>query len=35
MAGPIFVNVEEPDTVNDPVITALPLYGNGDIYPSR
>ncbi len=35
IAGPIFVNVDEPDTVNDPVITALPLYGNGEIYPSR
>ena len=27
-AGPIFVNVDEPDTSNEPVMTALPLYGN-------
>jgi hypothetical protein len=35
IAGPMFVNVDEPDTVNDPVITALPLYGNGETYPVK
>ena len=35
IAGPIFVNVDEPEIVSDPVIIALPLNGNGEIYPSK